>query len=100
MTWFLNHYLPDGRMWKNPLAAPLKTKDLSGLPSALVITAGFDPLADEGISLVNRLNDAGNMVKHIHAKGMIHGFCNMFSIMKEGAKTMDEVTGWIRANIG
>ena len=99
MTWFLNHYLPDARTWKNPLAAPLKTKDLSGLPATLVITAGFDPLADEGISLANKLNNAGNMVKHIHAKGMIHGFCNMFAIMKEGATTMSKITEWIRANL-
>ncbi|MCK5444036.1 MAG: alpha/beta hydrolase [Rhodospirillaceae bacterium] len=99
MTWFLDHYLPEGMDRTTPIAAPLRTPDLSNLPPALVITAGFDPLGDEGHAYAERLKAEGCKVEHMHFPGMIHGFCNMFGILDTGATAMDRVARWLRTHL-
>ena len=74
MEYYWNHYLPNARDGKNPYASPICAESLSGLPPALVITAEFDPLRDEGIAYAARLHDAGVSVRHIYRAGMVHGF--------------------------
>lgn len=77
MEWFWDHYLPTEFDGKNPYASPLQARTLAGLPSASVITAGFDPLRDEGAAYADRLEDAGVPVSHHHHEGAIHGFFGM-----------------------
>ncbi|MFB6296440.1 MAG: alpha/beta hydrolase [Halobacteriales archaeon] len=77
MEWFWDHYLDSRFDGNNPYASPLRARDLGGLPPASVVTAGFDPLRDEGIAYAKRLDAAGVAVEHHHYDGAIHGFFGM-----------------------
>lgn len=79
MEWFHDRYVEDEIDEGNIYASPRLAADLSGLPPATVITAGFDPLRDDGTAYAQRLADAGNEVAHHNFDGMIHGFFNMIA---------------------
>lgn len=77
IDWFMKHYLPEGVDHSDPRLSPLASEDVSGLAPAYIITAGFDPLRDEGKAYADRLRDAGVAVQHVDYPSMIHGFFNM-----------------------
>lgn len=86
MAWFVDHYLAgDSTRCAEPRVSPLLAEAavLAGGPSALVITAGYDPLRDEGIAYAERLGNAGVTTAHQHFPGQIHGFFSMAHVMSE-----------------
>lgn len=83
VAYYHNHYMPnhaDRLTWK---ASPLLAKDLSNLPPALVITAGYDPLRDEGLYYADKLSAAGVPTQYICFERQIHGFILMGRILDE-----------------
>jgi acetyl esterase len=72
MDWFYDQYLPAGRT--DPVVDLLRAPDLAGLPPAVVATAEFDPLRDEGDTYADRLRAAGVPVRHVPGPGLIHGY--------------------------
>jgi acetyl esterase len=76
-AWYRQHYLADAGDAANPLASPLRAETLAGLPPALIITAEYDPLRDQGEAYARRLSDAGVQVDVSRYPGMAHGFFTM-----------------------
>ena len=83
IAWFRGHYLPDPMQFLDPRASPLLREDLTRLPPALVLTAGHDPLRDEGLQYSQRLSEAGNIVTHVCFERQIHGFILMGRVIAE-----------------
>jgi acetyl esterase len=77
MEWYRARYLPDPADWDSPLASPIEAGDLSGVCPALIVTAGFDPLRDEGRAYADRLTEAGVPVRYRSYDDMVHGFFGM-----------------------
>jgi acetyl esterase len=96
MVWFWDHYLDSPKDGDNPLACPLRARDLSGLPPARVFTAEFDPLRDEGEAFAARLAAAGVPVTHTRYDGQIHAFWTMLAVMPAAWKAADEAAQALR----
>lgn len=77
MRWYHDHYIDDTKHDLDWRASPLLCEDLSGLPPSLVLTAGYDPLRDEGIQYAQRLTEAGSRATHLSFERQIHGFIPM-----------------------
>ncbi len=97
MKWYWDLYLGSDADASNPYAAPLVAKDLSGLPPALVITAEFDPLRDEGEAYAKKLQDAGVATTATRYDGMIHGFFGMSAVMDKGAQAISQASTELKA---
>jgi acetyl esterase len=77
MEWFSGHYLSDKSQGADWRVSPLRAKNLAGLPPAIVCTAWFDPLRDEGAAYAAALESADVPSKHYAGEGLIHGFFSM-----------------------
>jgi acetyl esterase len=76
MRWYWDQFVPSHADRQHPYATPLKA-DLRGLPPAVVVTAGHDPLRDDGLAFAKALSEAGVATTRRHYEGAIHGFMTM-----------------------
>lgn len=86
IAWFERHYVADGATPQDARLAPIHAKDLAGLPPAVIVTAEYDPLRDEGEAYGRLLHASGVKVETIRCDGMLHGFFDMGAI-SPGAQT-------------
>ena len=97
MDWFWDAYVPDDVDLADLRLSPLLARDFKGLPPAFVLTAGFDPLRDEGRAYADRLIDAGVKTTYVNYPGTIHGFFSMTRFLKQGLKANDEAAAVLGA---
>ena len=97
MKWFWDLYLNTANDGAMPYASPLRAANLANLPPALVITAEYDPLHDEGAAYADRLRAAGVKVVHNDYKGMIHGFFTLGYALTQGKNVVAEACTALRA---
>jgi acetyl esterase len=100
MIWSWRHYLSKNSDGSSPYASPLRADDLSGLPGALIVTAEFDPLRDEGEAYARKLADAGVPVTLSRYEGMIHGFARRINLLEKSQKALDEVASVLQSACG
>jgi len=96
IAWMRDCYLNDPFDATDPRASPMMAKDLKGLPPALIQTAEFDPLHDEGKAYADGLRAAGSTAIHINYPGMIHGFMRMGALVDDAAVAMDDAAKALR----
>jgi acetyl esterase len=99
MIWCWRQYLARELDGYTPLASPLRTEDLSGLPAAMVVTAQYDPLRDEGEAYAERLVQAGVPVTLKRYAGMIHGFIRRPSQLDQAQFALDDVAQTLRTSL-
>ena len=100
IDWFQDIYVEgSGLDFSDPLVSPLLAEDLSGLSPALVVTAGFDPLRDEGDQYADRLRQAGVAVDHRQMSSMIHAFLNLNVLGGGVARANAEIISALRAHL-
>jgi len=100
MIWFLNHYLSGEEDTKHPYAFPLKAENLSGLAPAMVITAEFDPLRDEGEIYAFQMQKAGVTVTSRRYHGTIHGFVSLSGMIDLGKQALADAAAGLRTAFG
>lgn len=97
VTWFWENYCPGPVQRASPYAAPARAAadDLAGLPPAAVVTAGHDPLRDEGLAYADRLSEAGVPVDGRHEPGLAHGFLSM----ADAVPAVDAALDWVARRV-
>lgn len=97
IRWFRDHYLngaADVHDWR---ASPVRARTLIGLPPAYVLTAGADPLRDEGDDYARQLKEAGVPVTFRHFPGQFHGFFTMGKLLQQANVAASEIGAWLKA---
>ena len=100
VAWYGRHYLTAPGDAENPLASPLRASDLSGLPPALVVTAEYDPLRDQGEAYAARLAAAGVPVDLTRYPGMAHGFFAMTGAVDAARTANLQAAAFLRERFG
>ena len=96
MEWFIGHYMGPDDDPADPRLSPLKLADISGLASAVIATAGFDPLVDQGEAYAKRLKEAGTPVIYRCYDGLAHGFTAFTGAVPAADVACREIAGLVR----
>jgi acetyl esterase len=96
--WFNDHYLSGGAEATDPRVSPLLAERFDDLPPAIVVTAGFDPLRDEGEAYAEALREAGVAVDEIRESTLPHGFLNM-AVIEAAAEAREEIGALLRQRL-
>jgi acetyl esterase len=94
--WFRDHYLNGAADIHDWRASPARATNLAGLPPAYVLTAGADPLRDEGDEYAERLKQAGVPVTYKHYPGQFHGFVTMGKLLQQANVAVSEIGAWLK----
>ncbi len=97
IRWFRDHYLNGAADIHDWRASPARAKTLIGLPPAYVLTAGADPLRDEGDEYARCLKEAGVAVTHRTFPGQFHGFFTMGKLLQQANVAAGEIGAWLKA---
>lgn len=100
MRWFWSLYGAGASLVDEPLASPLRAQDLGDLPPTTLITAGFDPLRDEGEAFARRLQASAVPVRLQRCEGMIHGFISLSPFVERAAQVLAQATAELRKALG
>jgi acetyl esterase len=100
MDWFRDNYFASEDQHSDPRASPILAEDLSGQPPAYILTAGFDPLRDEGEAYAERLREAGVEVTLKREPDLVHGFINAVGLSRRAREAMEPVAAAIRSSLG
>ncbi len=93
MIWFWGHYVPDPMNRLDPDVAPLRAASMAGLPPAIVLTAEYDVLRDEGEAYADRLRAAGVPVELKRFEGQMHGFFTMINVLPGSSAAISYLAG-------
>jgi len=96
----LADYLPDDANPADPRISPLRSANLAGLPAAIIHTAEFDPMRDEGNAYARKLMAAGVAVDHVCHDGMIHNFHAMGAILPQAQSVLRQIGEQVRSMVG
>ena len=96
IRWYSRQYLPNEAVAADPYASPLRAPDLSGLPPALVVTAEYDPIRDEGEAYADRLRQAGVPVVSKRYPGLIHTFFLVAGMVDAAREAVEETCETLR----
>lgn len=100
ILWYSEQYLPADADRMDPRASPLRARDVTGQPPALIVTGGFDPLRDEGRAYADRLRAAGVDVVYREYPGQIHAFVSLTKAIPQGLACTLEIGDYLRERLG
>jgi len=99
LVWFWDQYLTSRDQSFHPYAVPMNAGNFGGLPEALIVVAGYDPLRDEGISYAARLQKEGIPVTLMNFEGLIHGFLSFLGILDQSTRAFEQICEWLKQRI-
>ncbi|MGE3245678.1 MAG: alpha/beta hydrolase, partial [Beijerinckiaceae bacterium] len=99
MAWFRDHYLTKGDQTGDWRASPLLAPNLAKAPPAYVVTAGLDPLCDEGEAYANALRNAGVDVQYRCCTGQMHGFVGATGVIRQADDVIAEIGAFLKAKL-
>ncbi len=99
IDWYTRLYLPNPTLFTDPRVSPLRTPDLAGQPPTMIVTAGFDPLRDDGLIYAGRLAAAGVTVLHREWPGQLHAFVCLTKVIPQGDLALRECADWLQATL-